>query len=87
MIKVEASEITPNIIKFECPQCWSKYKKNGEPAMRAKRITHIHGNETHSKDNRSTDRSGHCIVNDNPKLSDVAFDIHITDNTIRSGWE
>jgi hypothetical protein len=82
-ISVEASEITPTLIKFICPQCWSKYKKNGDPYKRAKRVMHIHGNETQSKNNRTTDRGPHCIVNNNDIDS---FDIHITEKTIRKGF-
>ena len=41
---VEASEINNRLIKFKCPFCWSRYKKDGNPYKKAKRIIHIHGN-------------------------------------------
>jgi hypothetical protein len=74
---VEAKLITPINIFFECPYCFTDYKKNGMPTKRAKHYTHIHGsgNQFH---NRSEDRVAHCRF-DGKKL----FRIHITDNTIR----
>lgn len=78
--KIEADVITPSEIKFKCPCCWSKYKKNGQPYKNAKRVVHVHGNDTRGKENRSTTRTPHCI-----RFSDEfdEFLIEITDNTRR----
>lgn len=76
---VEAKVITPTHLYFDCPLCWSRYKKNGEPYKTAKRVTHTHGNDTQSKENRITTRSPHCTINRDFN----EFTINITDNTIR----
>lgn len=81
-VNVVATKITPTSIHFECPECWSKYKKNGEPTARAKRIIHNHGNETGSIENRETDRVPHCIRKNNI----CCFNIQITDATKREGF-
>jgi|TARA_R100000773_G_scaffold31701_3_gene27078 hypothetical protein len=81
-VDVIATKITPVSIYFECPECWSKYKRNGEPTARAKRIIHNHGNETHSDKNRETDRVPHCIKNNGI----CRFNIKITDDTVREGF-
>ena len=80
---VEANVITPKQIYFECPFCWSKYKKNGEPYKKAKRLRHIHGNECHSSENRVTTRTPHCIHRNE---LDGEFIINITENTVRKGF-
>ena len=79
---IEAVRITPIHIYYDCPHCWTKYKKNGEPYKTAKRIRHCHGNETHSDVNRTTTRTPHCRGRTN--FQD--FTIEITDNTIREGF-
>jgi hypothetical protein len=43
IIEVRASYVSENTFGFECPFCWSKYKKNGAPCANAKRIIHTHG--------------------------------------------
>ena len=79
---VEAQVITPKQISFECPVCWSKYKKNGEPYKTAKRIRHIHGNDTGKDMDRKTTRSPHCL-----RSGDFdEFLIEITENTVRKGF-
>jgi len=80
---VEANVITPKQIYFECPFCWSKYKKNGEPYKNAKRLRHIHGNECHTSENRVTTRTPHCIHRNE---LDGEFIINITENTVRKGF-
>tara|TARA_Y100001937_G_scaffold13635_1_gene18026 strand:- start:505 stop:759 length:255 start_codon:yes stop_codon:yes gene_type:complete len=80
--KVEADVVTPTQITFECPYCWSKYKKNGDPYKTAKRVRHIHGNDTHSNENRTTTRTPHCL-----RIGEFnEFLIEITENTIRKGF-
>ena len=75
-VDVEAKTINDKTFTFECPFCWSKYKKNGDPYKTAKRVTHIHGSNG-DKSNRVEHRFGHCVY----KRTD--FNIHITDNTQR----
>ena len=81
-VNVVASTITPTSIYFKCPECWSKYKKNSDPALRGKPIYHNHGNETRSSLNRETYRVPHCIRKNNI----CGFNIKITDDTIREGF-
>lgn len=46
-------------VHYECPFCWSKYKKNGEPYKTAKRVIHHHG--TDKKENHFIGhRHFHC---------------------------
>jgi hypothetical protein len=56
---VKASKIDNIHIYYECPYCWSKYKKNGEPYKTAKRITHQHGS-CNDFSNRTESRISHC---------------------------
>ena len=65
-------------IRFECPFCWSKYKKNGEPTKNAKKVIHLHGScgELH---NRIEHRGAHCINN----KYNGSFNIIINDDTAR----
>ena len=79
---IEATLLTPKHIYFDCPHCWSKYKKNGEPYKLAKQKRHCHGNDTMTDSNRSTTRTPHCIR----KRNFSEFTIDITDNTIREGF-
>jgi hypothetical protein len=76
---VEAETISNKTFRFECPFCWSKYKKNGEPYKTAKRIYHTHGSSG-DLSNRIEHRLAHCYGN---KKYRCDFNIHITDKTIR----
>lgn len=75
---VNAQSIDGYHIKFECPYCWSKYKKNGEPTKNAKRINHIHGSSG-NLNNRNEHRIAHCVR----ERYDGGFNIIIDDKTIR----
>jgi hypothetical protein len=75
---VNAQSINNVHIKFECPYCWSKYKKNGEPTKRAKRINHMHGSND-NLNNRTENRIAHCM---NERYNG-GFNIIINDETIR----
>mgnify|MGYP003628070545 FL=1 len=75
---VEAKKIDSKNIYFTCPYCWSKYKKDGTPTARSKRVIHKHGNNS-DLSNRIEHRSPHCI--NRTKSGD--FEIHITDNTLK----
>ena len=35
---IVAKYIDPCTIAYECENCWTKYKKNGEPYKRAKKV-------------------------------------------------
>lgn len=74
--EVEAKTISNKTFTFECPFCWSRYKKNGQPYKTAKRVIHTHGSSG-DLSNRREHRQGHC------HLKDTDFHIHITDNTKR----
>jgi hypothetical protein len=73
---IVAKTIDLDNFTYECSRCWSKYKKNGEPAARAKHIVHTHGSD---KDltNRKEYRIAQCINKKRPII------IHITDETKR----
>ncbi len=82
LINVFAWKITPSSILFECPQCWSHYKQNGERTLLSKRLIHQHGNELFTAENRVVIRTPHCVVDNNI----LNFNITIDDNTIREGF-
>jgi hypothetical protein len=71
-----AKTIDLETFAYECPVCWSVYKKNGEPSLRAKRVIHKHGSGG-ILDNRIENRGTHC------KNHIQNVDIHITDETRR----
>jgi hypothetical protein len=76
----EINVIALNIDKvhfyYECPRCWSKYKKNEEPYKNSKHKIHIHGSGNDFS-NRIEHRISHCFKNNYNAI------IHITDETIR----
>ena len=51
MDKFIALKITPDQVFYECNVCYERYKKNGLPYKKAKKVIHIHGNEEHSNTN------------------------------------
>ena len=75
---VYAQSINKIQFSFECPYCWSNYKKNGEPYKTAKRIKHVHGSND-NLNNRTEHRIAHCMK----ERYDGCFNIIIDDNTIR----
>lgn len=80
-VEVVAKFVNKYQFGFECPFCFSNYKKNGEPYKRAKKVIHYHGSEG-TLENRTTTRIKHCDKNRVPKFD--YFIIHITDETIRT---
>ena len=76
---VYAETISNKTFRFKCPFCYSKYKKDGTPYKRSKRIYHTHGSSG-DLSNRIEHRIAHCYGN-KEYISD--FNIHITDNTKR----
>lgn len=80
MIEVIAKKIDNTHFYYECPLCWSKYKKNGTPYSRAKRLIHHHGSDN-DLSNRIETRSHH---GDYLHCNDIQnFKILITDETVR----
>jgi hypothetical protein len=58
-IEVHAHTITNKCFYYTCPFCWTRYKQNGEPSVKAKRGTHFHGSGGNLS-NQRTHRSTHC---------------------------
>jgi hypothetical protein len=58
-IEVKAHKIDSIHIYYECPQCWTKYKKNDEPYKNAKHQIHKHGSGN-KLNNRIEYRISHC---------------------------
>ena len=57
--KVHAKWINDRQFGFECPFCYNKYKKNGQPYANAKHIEHCHGS-CGKTNNRVERRVPHC---------------------------
>ena len=79
-IDVIASHISKKTIKYTCPNCYSKYKKDGKPYNKAKRLIHKHGSNN-NLNNRIEHRSHHKCEGNSDSYDSV--NIHITDATIR----
>lgn len=60
MLKIIAKEIDAKTFSYECPFCYSRYNKNGEPHKKAKRLIHRHGS-CGNLDNRIESRVSHCV--------------------------
>jgi hypothetical protein len=71
-----ANTIDSDTFTYECPDCWTSYKKNGKPTLRAKRTIHRHGSNNDIS-NRFEYRISQCEKNSKPVI------IHITDETRR----
>lgn len=71
-----AKTINLKTFTYECPRCWTVYKKNGEPSLRAKRMIHQHGSEG-ILSNRIENRLSDC------EKHRQNIEIHITDETQR----
>ena len=65
---VIATHINKYEMFYECPCCWTRYKKNGEPYKNAKRTIHRHGNNGDPVSSRITRRTSHC-----PKMKGDIF--------------
>jgi len=77
-IVVIADTIDKIHFTFSCPNCYTKYKKNGDPYKNASRTTHRHGSNG-STENRAEYRVPHCRGKNKP----AEFTIMITDETKR----
>jgi hypothetical protein len=71
-----AKTIDLKTFAYDCPHCWTIYKKNGEPSLRGKPIVHRSGSEGIVV-NRIENRISDC--KDHPQN----LEIHITDETRR----
>lgn len=80
-IVVIAKSIDRIHIKFDCPFCWSRYKRNGMPYATARRKVHQHGSNGNLI-NRVETRGAHCDPLKFP-IDMLGFSIHVTDETIR----
>lgn len=76
LTEVHALSVDDKQISFICPYCWSKYKKNGQPYMTAKRLIHYHGSNG-NRANRIENRISHCSKH----IYNGMFDIIIDDLT------
>lgn len=87
LVKVVADTVSSREIKFECPFCYRRYNKNGEPRKNGSQITHIH-HSGGDLSNREVFKNPHCIQNyikgtsNFPKDKD-GFLIQITPETKR----
>lgn len=79
---VVAERLTNEHIIYQCPYCWTKYKKDGTPYKTAKRMYHMHGNATHSGENRIEERAHHVCDHEQGKAPQNVR-IHITDQTLK----
>ncbi len=77
IVSVMAVWIDPMQFGYICPNCWTRYKKNGQPHANAKRVQHVHGSCGDLK-NRVESRVPHC-----PKSDFDEVVITIDDTTIR----
>jgi len=62
-------------IYFLCPFCWSSYKKDGNPAKRAKRVVHTHS-PADAHDSEGTNRFPHCRKYNHGFESDFPFHLY-----------
>jgi len=71
-----AKTIDLETFAYDCRDCWTIYKKNGEPSLRGKPVEHKHGSEG-ILSNRVENRISLC------KTHNKNIEIHITDETRR----
>ena len=78
VLHVNALSIDKLMFRYECPLCYTKYKKSGYPRKNARHTIHRHGSNGDIT-NRNEHRGSHC-----PAKMPVC--IHITDETQRVGF-
>tara|TARA_Y100000004_G_scaffold122176_1_gene137369 strand:- start:192 stop:524 length:333 start_codon:yes stop_codon:yes gene_type:complete len=59
-ILVPAKKWNDNMLTFECPFCYTKYKNNGQPYKRGILKYHFHGLDCKDKDGNYGLRTPHC---------------------------
>ncbi len=57
---VRCSKVDKVHVHFQCPFCWTKYKKNGQPTARARRRVHFHGSGGSCEQGCHGSREPHC---------------------------
>ena len=81
---VVAKYVNKSQVTFECPFCYTRYKKNGDPAKSAKNATHVHTNSKGTTENQIFTRVPACGKRF-PRQEFVEFEIAVTDDTKRVG--
>lgn len=76
-LQVEAIMVDDHHVKYKCPYCFTKYKKNGQPRMNAKHVLHQHGSNSIKKIGHVFTRGTHCRDSEGPS----SVDIRITQST------
>ena len=78
--QVHAETINKVQFTFECPYCYTKYRKDGKtPYKTAKKSIHYHGSG-YNTNNRNESRIAHC----NKRIYNGEFEIIIDDSTLRN---
>lgn len=62
-VLIHIDKMDKKCIYYECPFCWTKYKKDGTPTIRAKRGRHTHGRGDNVGIGHISDRATHCSKN------------------------
>ena len=60
-IPVPVRKWNNNQLMFQCPFCYTKYKKNGTPYMNGILISHFHGDAGMDADGNYGTRVPHCL--------------------------
>lgn len=81
IVDVQTISIDSQVISFECPFCWTKYKKNGQPYANAKPKIHTTGS-TGNLENRVEHKGDSCHSGRFP-VNHSGFNVHINDATVR----
>lgn len=86
-LRISALEVNDYHVTYECPFCFTKYNKNGQPSKRAKNHIHQHGNLGNKKIGSHFVRVTHCYdkgLEKSGELNISGVDIEITSDTIGS---
>ena len=62
LVKVIADQVSAREIRFECPFCYKRLRKNGEPRKNGAHIVHVH-HSGGDMNNRVVYKNPHCIQN------------------------
>ena len=80
-LHIVADIVSVQQVKYTCPFCWSKYKKDGNPYKNATRICHCHGSDF-SVENKTHHVGAHCDTRGSSRKCDN-IRIYVTDKTRR----
>lgn len=83
-MEIYVERLTPNHIIYRCPDCKSRYKKNGDPYKTAKAVYHAHGNDTGGSENRVVSRTHHAV--EGCKNTFTETKLIVNDNTLKLGF-